>query len=241
MNGVNMAAPMPDMTGEGTTLQKLVAEVLRRINDADRDGASRLVDQWAAVHGYGDAIAEILEPVLRTVGDRWEREAISLAQGFVAGKVAEDILNKALAAAPKGVFGEVKGPVVIGNIEDDYHSLGRGMVGTFLRAAGWAVIDMGNDVSPAEFVDRAVETGARVIGVSAMMFVTARGIRGVRDELDRRGLSGRIMLAVGGGVFKVRPELVAEVGGDGTAGSAMDAPVLFKSLWERSLDAGGEQ
>lgn len=228
---------MINETRDSLELTTSVTELTRLINDADRDGANRLVDRWAAERGYEDALSRLLEPVLRDVGERWEREDISLAQSFVAGKVAEDILAKALAAAPAGELRPTKGTVVLGNIEDDYHSLGRRMVGTFLKAAGWSVIDLGNDVLPAEFVDRAMEAGARVIGVSAMMFVTARGIRGVRDELDRRGLSGRIMLAVGGSVFKVRPGLVSEVGGDGTADSAIAAPALFESLWARSLMA----
>lgn len=226
------------MTEADTEHTKLVSELTRLINEADRDGANRLLDQWAAERGYEEALTRLLEPVLQGVGERWERQDISLAQSFVAGKVAEDILAKALAVSPLGGLRAARGTAVIGNIVDDYHSLGRRMVGTFLQAAGWTVIDLGNDVPPAEFVDRAVAEGARVIGVSAMMFVTAKGIRGVRDELDRRGLSGRIMLAVGGAVFKVRPELVAEVGGDGTADSAMAAPALFETLRERSLNAG---
>lgn len=226
------------MIEDDTIHQRLVGELTRLINEADREGANRLVDRFAAERGYEAAMSRLLEPVLRGVGERWEREDVSLAQSFVAGKVAEDVLAKALAASPSGGLGEARGTAVIGNIVDDYHSLGRRMVGTFLKSAGWTVLDLGNDVPPAEFVDCAVAEGARVIGVSAMMFVTARGIRGVRDELDRRGLSGRIMLAVGGAVFKVRPELVAEVGGDGTADSAMASPALFASLRERSLKAG---
>jgi methanogenic corrinoid protein MtbC1 len=105
------------------------------------------------------------------------------------------------------------------------------MVGVFLRAAGWKVVDLGNDVSPAAFVDAALEHGARVIGISAMMLTTAENIRAVRSELDARGLSGRIRLAVGGAVFKLRPELVREVGGDGTTASAIQAPSLFDRLW----------
>jgi methanogenic corrinoid protein MtbC1 len=63
-----------------------------------------------------------------------------------------------------------------------------------------------------------------------MMLTTAENIRNVRQEMDRRGLSGRIKLAVGGAVFKMRPELVVEVGGDGTVASAVDAPRLMAQL-----------
>jgi methanogenic corrinoid protein MtbC1 len=177
-----------------------------------------------------------MEPVLEDVGDRWAREQLSLAQGYVAGKVAEDLLLKIHAADEEAGTGHAaKGPVVLGNIEDDYHSLGRKLVSVFLQSAGWRVVDLGNDVPAAQFVDAAVEAGARVIGVSAMMYTTASNIRGIRDELDRRRLSGRIQIAVGGAVFKLRPELADEVGGDGTASSGFRAPQLFERLWERSL------
>jgi methanogenic corrinoid protein MtbC1 len=84
-------------------------------------------------------------------------------------------------------------------------------------------------------VDKAVELGARVIGISAMMRTTAHNIRKVRSELERRGLSGRIQLAVGGAVFLVCQGLDREVGGDGTARTAIDVGKLFERLWEASI------
>lgn len=206
------------------------------ILDAQREKANTLIEEAASDLGLREAIREILEPVLHTIGDRWVADEISLAQGYVAGKIAEDVLLKAAALSPIPPDCE-KGPVVLGNIEDDYHALGRRLVSIFLRSAGWRVEDMGNDVMAEELVDKAVEIGARIIGVSAMMFTTAENIRKVRQELSRRGLEGCIQLAVGGAVFTLRPELVAEVGGDGTADNAMNAPALFDQLMERSLSA----
>ena len=184
--------------------------------------------------GFTSMFTSLLEPVLAEIGENWMAERISLAQGYVAGKVAEEVL---LAAAARGELTPVakKGPVVLCCIEDDYHALGRKLVGIFLRASGWDVTDLGNDVCASELVDKAVATGARVVGASAMMLSTAVNIRSVREELDRRGLSGRIQLAVGGAVFRLRPELVEEVGGDGTAPSALQASSLFDRLLSRSL------
>ena len=127
-------------------------------------------------------------------------------------------------------LGSFRGTAVLGNAEDDYHALGRRMVATFLRLEGWKVHDLGNDVLAATFVDEALATGASVIGVSAMMLTNAHNILRVREELDRRDLSGRVGLAVGGAVFALRPGLVNEVGGDGTALTAVDAPSLFDRL-----------
>ena len=66
--------------------------------------------------------------------------------------------------------------------------------------------------------------------VSRTRTLTAKNILKVRHELDNNRLSNRIKLAVGGAVFKLRPELVADVGGDGTADNAIEAPELFEKL-----------
>lgn len=216
------------------TLQTELIELIQR---ADRDGANKLLDTWAAEHGYERLLMDVLEPVLVRIGEEWRTaEKFTLAQAYVAGKVAEDVLIKIAAKSTAQSAGPpAKGPVVIGNIEEDFHALGRRMVGTFLRTEGWLVHDLGNDVTPAAFVDKAVETGARVIGASAMMLTTARNIRHLRDEIDRRGLTGKIQLVVGGAVFLVCPGLVEEVGGDGTAPSAISAAATFEQHWQRSL------
>ncbi len=203
---------------------------------AEREEALAMLLEHAGAHGFQSAVSDLLEPVLERAGDEWHRENLSLAQGYVAGKIAEDLLVAAVEAGGDLLL-DVKGPVVIGNVEDDYHSLGRKMVVVFLRAAGWKVIDLGNDVSAKDFVDEAVKHGARVIGASAMMLTTAENVRALRTEIDARGLRGRVRLAVGGAVFKLRPELMDEVGGDGTASSAIQAPELFDRLWAASLAA----
>ena len=218
-----------DMEARRDTLYALMLE-------AEREKALAMLLEHAGLHGFQSAVSDLLEPVLERAGEAWLRENLSLAQGYVAGKIAEDLL---VAAAETGgdLLLDVKGPVVLGNVEDDYHSLGRKMVAVFLRAAGWKVIDLGNDVAPSQFVDAAEEHGARVIGASAMMLTTAENIRHLRTEIDARGLGGKILLAVGGAVFKLRPDLMQEVGGDGTAPSAIQAPELFEQLWSQSIEA----
>ena len=215
-------------------IQHLLIEMIQR---ADRQGAGVLMDTWAQEHGYERLLKEVLEPTLLLIGEKWRTsETFTLAQAYVAAKVAEDALIKTAAhRKSSNIAPPTKGPVVIGNIEDDFHSLGRRMVGIFLETDGWIVHDLGNDVPAAYFVDKAVEMGARVIGVSTMMRTTARNIPQVRSELTRRGLDGHIQLAVGGAVFMVCPGLDQEVGGDGTTRTAIDAPVLFQRLWDASL------
>lgn len=215
-------------------IQALRSNLFDHIIEARRDKAVELLTTEGTTKGFSQVVHEILEPVLVEIGERWAKDRLSLAQGYVAGKVAEDVLLKMAQSSPLPAARR-KGPVVIGNIEDDYHALGRKMVAIFLTAAGWEVIDLGNDVLPTQFVDKAEECSARIIGVSAMMLTTAENIRLVRQELDRRGLSGRVQLAVGGAVINLRPELAPALGGDGTCRNAIQASDLFNNLWSRSL------
>ena len=220
----------------------IIPALIETLRQADRPGANALLADWATTHGHERLLAEVLEPMLQRIGEEWRlAESFTLAQAYVAARVAEDMLTSIAARSkPDAEPQATKGPVVIGNIEDDFHALGRRMVGTFLRTDGWMVHDLGNDVLPEAFVDKALEVGARVIGVSAMMLTTARNIRRLREAIDRRQLTGRLQLAVGGAVFKVCPGLDKEVGGDGTAGSALAASALFTELWRKAetLEAG---
>lgn len=198
---------------------------------ANRSSATLLIEQ-AISEGIPveRIITDILDPTLAHLGRLWSKSSVSLAQTFVAAKIAEDILLRCMPEGSNESISPQKGAVVIGNIEDDFHSLGRRIVAAFLRANGWDVFDLGNDVLPEQFVDKAMEVGARVIGASAMMQTTALNIRKLRLLIDASGLKEHLKLAVGGAVFNWRPDLVAEVGGDGTTQNAVDVDSLFLEL-----------
>lgn len=222
------------MTTE-TNIHTWTEQLLRTMIHADRPGAALLVSQALAEGLAADqVIANVLDPALVQLGILWGRESVSLAQTFLAAKIAEDVLLRCVPGAGVGARPHL-GSVVLGNIEDDFHSLGRRIVASFLRAAGWEVHDLGNDVLADQFVDKANEVGAVVVAASAMMQTTALNIRKLRDLIDGQGLSGRLKLAVGGAVFNWRPELVTEVGGDGTAANAAGVDALIRRLQAESV------
>ncbi|HET9569865.1 MAG TPA: cobalamin-dependent protein [Bacteroidales bacterium] len=201
------------------------------INEGEKEKAILLLTEWSHQTSFKEVISGVLEPMLIKWGKLWMQGKLSLAHGYLSGKVAEEFYMIAAQDPEFNQFtGISKGTIVLGNIEDDFHPLGRRLVNVYSKAAGWNIHDLGNDVHAELFVEKALEYHAEIIAVSAMMFTTAKNIIQVRNALDRNNLSGKIQLAVGGAVFKLRPELVFEVGGDGTAETAMDAPHLFDSL-----------
>lgn len=208
--------------------QRVIAQL---INNGEKDQAVSLLLEWSDQTSFNNVIFNVLEPMLVEWGKLWMHGKLSLAHGYISGKVAEELFLKAsqnkeflLSSA------QPKGTVVIGNIEDDFHPLGRRLVHIFSQSAGWNMIDLGNDVTAGTFIEKALEHNADIIAVSAMMFTTAKNIVKIRTGLDKQSLSGKIQLAVGGAVFKLRPELVQDLGADGTANNAIEAPELFDSL-----------
>jgi len=219
------------MNSSSDILPSWTKQLLEHMIEADRDGAGLLV-RSALAEGIPpeSVISYILDPALVQLGRMWGMETVSLAQTFVAAKIAEEVLVLCLPEETPSAVKTPCGIAVMGNIEDDFHSLGRRIVASFLRANGWVIHDLGNDVTAEQFVEKALETQSCVIGVSAMMHTTALNIRKLREMIDKRGLQKKLKIAVGGAVFNWRPELVTEVGGDGTAQNAARVHDLFLDL-----------
>jgi 5-methyltetrahydrofolate--homocysteine methyltransferase len=97
-----------------------------------------------------------------------------------------------------------------------------------LRGAGFDVIDLGNDVPPEMFVDKAVEEGAPVIGLSALLTTTMSGMRKVVELIRERGLEGKISVIVGGAPLSER--FAGEIGADAYGYDAANAVERVKRL-----------
>lgn len=211
----------------------IVDKMMDCVKVGDRERGVHFFIQWNK-ENLGNIIdLEIIEEFLERLGTDWRKSKLSLAQVFIATKIVEDILDSDLQyplVNEKKSHNVVKSPIVIGNIEDDFHGLGRKIVIAFLKASNWEIIDLGNDTSPKEFVDAAIKSKSKIIAISAMMYTTACNIKKIREILNERKLSGKIKVVVGGAVFRLRPELVEEVGADGTCSTAMNAPYYFLKL-----------
>ncbi|MBN1605192.1 MAG: cobalamin-dependent protein [Polyangiaceae bacterium] len=202
---------------------------------ADLKTGRRVLGEWAAQRGYEALVSDLLEPALASVGERLMRQEVSLAQSYVLCMVVKEVLEHILEShSGDAELAARKGPVVVANIEDDCQPLGRRIVSTFLRVHHWDVCDLGIDVEAEAIVERAIALGARVVGVSAMTRSSAENILKVRAEIDARGYTSRIQLAVGGAVFRLDPDLVRHVKADGTAPNVFAALPLFDELWQRA-------
>lgn len=116
---------------------------------------------------------------------------------------------------------EPVGKAVIGTVEGDLHEIGKNLVMIMMRGVGFEVFDLGIDVSPETFVDKAEEIGADVICMSALLTTTMQNMKQVTDLLEKRGLRQKYIVMVGGA--PVNDNYAKEIGADFYTENAAEA------------------
>ena len=94
--------------------------------------------------------------------------------------------------------GPAGGKVVIGTVKGDIHDIGKNIVITLLKGSGFDVIDLGVDVPPEKFVQTVKESGAKVLGLSALLNFTYPMMKEVVEAVKEAGLRDQVKIIVGG-------------------------------------------
>ncbi len=101
-------------------------------------------------------------------------------------------------SAPESLERNMDNPtVILGVIGSDCHAVGNKIIENALGREGINVVNLGVMVSQDEFIDAAIETGARAILVSSIYGHGEIDCDGLRGRCLERGLD-RILLYVGG-------------------------------------------
>ena len=118
--------------------------------------------------------------------------------------------------------------VVLGTVEGDLHEIGKTLVGTMLTANGFQVTDIGVDKTAAEFIDAMKESGATLIGASALLTTTMLQQQKIIDALEEAGLREQVKVLIGGA--PVTETWAEQIGADGYAEDAISAVAEAKRL-----------
>lgn len=118
--------------------------------------------------------------------------------------------------------------VVIGVVEGDTHDIGKNLVKIMLESAGFEVFDLGRDIPPIRFVEKAEEVNAKIIALSTLMTTTMDGMAEVINILNRQKIRDRYKVMVGGGPISQR--FADKIGADGYSANAAEAVRLARRL-----------
>ena len=123
---------------------------------------------------------------------------------------------------------ENKAKVVIGVVEGDTHDIGKNLVKIMMETEGLEVIDLGRDIPPIDFVNKAKEVGASIIALSTLMTTTMDGMAEVINLLKKEGLKDKISVMVGGG--PISQSFADKIGADAYTLDASKAAKRAKAL-----------
>jgi len=117
--------------------------------------------------------------------------------------------------------------IIIGTAQGDIHDIGKNLVGMMLEGAGFEVVDLGVDIKPEQFVEKAAEEKADIIAVSALLTTTMRSMADVVSLKNEKALSSPKVI-IGGAPLSL--DFCKEIGADSFGVDAMDAVAKVKEL-----------
>lgn len=183
---------------------------------------------------------QLFAPAMSLLGGAWASGAIDEYTFTQAAVVAEQITS---FVTPPTTAQDTGITVLVGTMHRDTHTIDKDIVAAALKEAGHRVIDLGTDVRPSEFLERADETGARIAIVFAQMRSTAESVVRVREMFSANGRED-LMLFVSGSPFAADIALAKKVGGNGVVRGAESALKLISKAADaidQHAGRGGER
>ena len=174
-----------------------------------------------------DVVNTSLIPALDAVGDGFEKGTVFLPQLLQAATAAQAAFEaiKAKIAASGQAQGS-NGKIVIATVKGDVHDIGKNIVRVILENYGYDVLDLGRDVDPERVVEAVRQTGAKLVGLSALMTTTVPNMQATIEALHAANLDCKVM--VGGAVLT--PDYARDIGADYYCKDAKASADLAKQL-----------
>ncbi len=175
--------------------------------------------------GPGKVLNDGLIAGMNVIGERFKKNEVYIPEVLIAAramKTAMEVLEPELVKA--GVKPLAK--AAIGTVQGDLHDIGKNLVVMMLKGAGFNVVDLGVDVTPQKFVEQAKATGAKIVGMSALLTTTMPSMEKTAQAFREAGLNVKLMI----GGAPVTQGYADKIGVDGYAPDAASAVDVAKRL-----------
>ncbi len=207
------------------------APLMKAVEQGLKGEAAAHTRALLAGHEPLDLVDHALIPALDAVGAGYEKGTLFLPQLLQSASAAQAAFEEIKAAVAKnGAPGSSKGKIVLATVKGDVHDIGKNIVRVILENYGFEVLDLGRDVPPEKVVEAVRESGARLVGLSALMTTTLKSMAETIEALHKAKLDCKVM--VGGAVLTERYAL--EIGADWYAKDAKRSADIAKEFYHVS-------
>jgi methanogenic corrinoid protein MtbC1 len=178
-------------------------------------------------------ILDACREAMMIIGGKFKNGESFVPELIMAGEIMRQISD---IIKPR-LIGEVDvqkiGKVVIGTVQGDIHDIAKDIVVFMLDINGFEVIDLGVDVPPKTFIDKLLEEGAFILGLSGFLTMTFEPMKQTIDGLSAAGLRDKVKVMIGGGPVDEGAKIYT--GADAWGKDAVAAVNIAKK-WIGSLD-----
>ncbi|MGI6669883.1 MAG: cobalamin B12-binding domain-containing protein [Acetivibrionales bacterium] len=131
------------------------------------------------------------------IGEKFKNNEVYVPEVLIAARAmntGSELLKPLLVSS--GV--KAKGKVVLGTVKGDLHDIGKNLVRMMMEGKGLEVYDIGIDVPADKFVEKAIETQADIVAMSALLTTTMPEMKTVLEALEKVGIRDKVTVMVGG-------------------------------------------
>ncbi len=195
--------------------------------ELDEQQVAKLVTEELAAGVPALTIIEEMRNGMTEIGQLFANSTYFLTELIMAA----DIFARAMQQLEPHLGGNSTGKagsIVFATVQGDVHDIGKNIVVAMLRGADFQVYDLGADVPVEQVVKKLEETGAQVLGLSALLTTSFASMKQTVEAVKKAGLRDRVKIMVGGGPVDER--VCHYVGADGFGRNPQDAIVLARQL-----------
>ena len=177
------------------------------------------------------SIIDVMGEGMSIVGKKYEDGEYFVPELIMAGETMKEGLT-VLEPYMTGELQAALGTVVVATVLGDFHDIGKNIFITLLTTASFRVVDLGIDVPSERIVEAVKDSGADIVGLSALLTTNLEQIPLVIDELRQAGLRGKVKVIIGGATMT--ETFAKEIGADGYAKDAVTGVEICKKFVKKN-------
>ncbi len=201
-------------------------DLVAALADLKEQDALKIVDERLNSGGDPFKILEDIHSAMEIVGKRFASNEYFIADLLYAAEILGVVTEKVKPKLAKTKEAKPLGKVIIGSVAGDIHDIGKNIVVFMLEANGFEVYDLGVDVSPEKFVNKILETGSHIVGLSGFLTLVFESMKNTVEAIEKAGLREKVKIMIGGG--PINEEVRRHTGADAYGNDAVAAVALSK-------------
>ena len=204
-------------------------ELSESLRDLEEDKVYSLVEKYIDANVPALEIIDALNEGMVAVGELFSKGTYFISQLMFSAEILKGVMKRLDPLLEGEQTQDTKKKVVIGTVKGDIHDIGKNIAATLMRGSGFDVIDLGVDVPAEKFVQAVKDTGAKVLGLSALLNSTYPEMKNVVDAINAGGLGDQVQIIIGGA--PVNEQAREFCGADFAAADAVDGVNICNKIY----------